>query len=604
VRASDESLSRWRRGLSLELKLPLAVSAVLTVVLLLYFWIAYTDVVNTSVMATSERAGRLAVELSRYTAYANTQRSALIYRVANQRQVRSALRKGPLPDARTVLTSLRMQSDSSLAIVLIDSLRRPMAFIGSVPSLKAMRRLDPVVVLSEQQDTVAATGAFFMEGKEAFFWSAAPVRDDRRVIGYVAQLRHIGVPEATARAFRRLIDKNGMVLFANSDQLQGTWVTFEGHFAPAPTRGKQVDGTTLHEREGTWQIARRDAVGGTPFTIIVETPASHARARAAQFLQRTGMLSLVLLIAGTLVIWLLSRSYTWPIRELNRATAAVARRDYDGRVEVDRSDELGELAQAFNNMASEIQRYLHEAEFNKGEAERANRAKSEFLANMSHEIRTPINAMLGYTDLMEMGLDGPLNDKQRAHLHRVRLSGQHLIALIDDLLDFARLETARISIDQKTAPAADAVQTAITVIDPQAAAKHVHLNAHVEPNARYIGDPRRVEQILVNLLGNAVKFTPAGGNIRLDCRTVGPNGNEAQTEFIVEDNGIGIAPDRLQTIFEPFVQAEVGYTRAHGGSGLGLTISNRLANMMGGNISVQSQEGVGSRFTLTLPAPE
>jgi signal transduction histidine kinase len=604
VRANDESTSLWRRGLSLELKLPLAVSAVLTAVLLLYFWIAYTDVTNTSIMATSERAGRLAVEISRFTAFANTQRSAFLSRVANQPQVKSTLRGGPLSEAEAALAPLRVQPDSALAIVLMDSLRRPMAYIGPPPSMEALGRLGPLLELSEKRDTIAASGPFFVESNQAIYWSAAAVRDDNRIIGYVAKLRRIATAEPTARAFRRLIGEEGTVFFANSEQPGGPWFTVDGEVVPGPTRLRTENGTTLHERSDAWQIARRDAVGGTPFTIIVETPVSHARARAAQFLQRTGLLSLLLLVAGTLIIWLLSRSYTWPIRELNKATAAVAERNYARRVPVERSDELGELAIAFNHMASEIQRYLHEAEVNKGEAERANRAKSEFLANMSHEIRTPINAMLGYADLMEMGIDGPLSEKQRAHLQRIRLSGQHLVSLIDDLLDFARLETARISVEHLTAPAADAVETALTVIDPQAAAKNVELQVNVEPNALYVGDPRRVEQILVNLLGNAVKFTPAGGNVRLDCRTVSANGNAARTEFIVEDNGIGIAQDRLQTIFEAFVQAEGGYTREHGGSGLGLTISNRLAAMMGGDISVQSEEGVGSRFTLSLPSPE
>jgi signal transduction histidine kinase len=218
---------------------------------------------------------------------------------------------------------------------------------------------------------------------------------------------------------------------------------------------------------------------------------------------------------------------------------------------------------------------------------------------MSHEIRTPINAILGYTDLMELGVAGTLTEKQQSNLERIRVSGKHLVGLIDDLLDFARIETARLSIDTRPAAVTDAVQMALTVVSPQAEVKSVALNVACDPAVLYAGDPKRVEQILVNLIGNAVKFTPAGGHVDVACQSKG-----TRSIITVADNGIGIPADRLEAIFEPFVQAESGYTRPHGGSGLGLSISKRLAEMMGGDIMVQSEEGVGSTFTVTLPAPK
>jgi signal transduction histidine kinase len=253
-------------------------------------------------------------------------------------------------------------------------------------------------------------------------------------------------------------------------------------------------------------------------------------------------------------------------------------------------------------MASEIQRSMAQTQQSRAEAELANRVKSEFLANMSHEIRTPINAMLGYTDLIEAGISGPVTDEQRRQLERIRKSGSHLIGLINDLLDFARLETASLSVSRRIAPAAAAIGTAMTVVEPQAGAKSVTLSTEVEGDPHYVGDPQRVEQILVNLLGNAVKFTPADGEVRLECRTTQSNGDR-QTEFVVADTGVGIPPDRLESIFEPFTQVHAGYTRPHGGTGLGLTISRRLVEAMDGQISIESEVGVGSRFTVTLPAP-
>jgi signal transduction histidine kinase len=284
------------------------------------------------------------------------------------------------------------------------------------------------------------------------------------------------------------------------------------------------------------------------------------------------------------------------VRELNLAAEAIAAHEYDRRVHINREDELGALAHAFNHMATEIQKSLREAEH-------ANRTKSEFLANMSHEIRTPINAILGYTNLMEMGLAGPLVEQQQAHLRRVSMSSRHLLALIDDLLDFTRIESAVVTVDERVATAEEAVRLAVAVIEPAAGAKQIEVIVLCDPHLQYVGDPRRVEQILVNLMSNAVKFTPPGGTVRIECRAAGIAGQLMAAEFVVEDTGIGIPADQLENIFRPFVQVRAGYTRPHGGTGLGLTISTKLAELMGGIITVSSQEGVGSRFTLTLRSP-
>jgi signal transduction histidine kinase len=286
---------------------------------------------------------------------------------------------------------------------------------------------------------------------------------------------------------------------------------------------------------------------------------------------------------------------------LRDAAGAIEHGHLQQRVQITRNDELGALGRSFNQMATEIERSMQEAQESRTEAQNANRSKSEFLANMSHEIRTPINAILGYTDLIDGGVAGAVSEQQRSHLERIRVSGNHLVGLIDDLLDFARLDVARLSVEQKVAASADSIATAVTVVSPQADAKQIGIEVTCAHDARYIGDPKRVEQILVNLLGNAVKFTENGGRVAIDCHAVNDNGKR-RIQFHVRDNGIGIPEDRLEAIFEPFVQARGGYTRPHGGTGLGLSISRRLAELMGGRIDVESEIDVGSRFTLTLPS--
>ena len=602
--ASDSSHQpSQRRGLSLERKLPLAGAGLLILALSLYTWIAYREVATSAAATASERGIRVAGELARMTSTSTATRARLTARTVNRPEVHAAFATGDMSNVDSALTAMRGPTDSVFDVVLLDALRQPVHFIGQLPDAEVAARLDPLLNEAERRDSVAVTGRLFQHKGRAYFWSVAAVGAPGRTVGYAAQLRVVRTNEASARALNALIGVESRILFANVEGEEPVWVTLDGSVVEPPSQIVDDNGYRSYTRRGTRYIAAADRVAGTPLQLVVETRHAHTQGRARQFLREIGVLGLLLLAAGTLIVWLASRRITRPIAQLSAAAAGIAGRNYDQRVDVERDDELGTLADSFNIMASEVQRSVREAEASRTEAEQANRAKSEFLANMSHEIRTPINAMLGYTDILDAGVAGPLTEQQYHHLDRIKVSGRHLIRLIDDLLDFASIETARLSIDKRVAPASDAIRTALTVVEPQATAKPIKITTEIVADPQYVGDPQRVEQILVNLLGNAVKFTPPHGRVRLECRTLRANGAGARTQFVVEDTGRGIPAERLPTIFDAFVQGHTGYTRPHGGSGLGLSISRRLAELMGGTIGAYSKEGQGSRFTLTLPAP-
>ncbi len=275
-----------------------------------------------------------------------------------------------------------------------------------------------------------------------------------------------------------------------------------------------------------------------------------------------------------------------------------------------------------------------EAEAARTAAEDANRAKSEFLANMSHELRTPLNAISGYVQLLEMGVHGDVNDAQRVALARVQRAQRHLLGLINDVLNYAKLDAGRVEYEVREVDLGAAVRDVVAMVEPQMAAKGLALSSvpdACDPDAcvpdacdpdpraaggagrapvRALADPEKLAQVLLNVLSNAVKFTAAGGRVEVAVACApapaaagGPASGVPRTaEVRVRDTGVGIAEEEHSRIFDPFVQVQRGLTRTAEGTGLGLAISRDLARGMGGDLTVESAPGVGSTFILRLPA--
>jgi signal transduction histidine kinase len=241
-----------------------------------------------------------------------------------------------------------------------------------------------------------------------------------------------------------------------------------------------------------------------------------------------------------------------------------------------------------------------EAEEAQRAAQSANEAKSRFLNMMSHELRTPLGAIGGYAALLEEGIHGPLNDEQRKFIGRLRHNQGHLLNLVNELLDLGKIESGRIELNPEAVPVQTVVESVYSMIEPQMRARDLLLQVEApDPRLHFYADRDRVKQIVLNVLSNAVKFTPAGGTVRI---MVGAEGDEIC--FRVQDTGVGIPADKLDAVFEAFVQVESSQSRAYGGTGLGLAISRQLARAMGGDLTVKSVLGEGSTFALSLPRSE
>ncbi len=250
-------------------------------------------------------------------------------------------------------------------------------------------------------------------------------------------------------------------------------------------------------------------------------------------------------------------------------------------------------------MLLERERLLAEAERACTEAETANRAKSEFLTVMSHELRTPLNAIVGHAQLIELGVYGPVTQEQLSALDRIQRSQRHLLGLINGVLNYAKIDAGAVLYYITDVYVDETLATCEALTAPQARTKQLDFR-YVRGDARLTAraDAEKMQQILLNLFSNAIKFTDAGGRVTARCTQLG----DSRVAIEVADTGRGIPADQLERVFEPFVQIDTKLTRASEGTGLGLSISRELARGMGGELTVRSELGIGSTFTLTLPA--
>jgi signal transduction histidine kinase len=302
-----------------------------------------------------------------------------------------------------------------------------------------------------------------------------------------------------------------------------------------------------------------------------------------------GAISVVLAVGLGLI---LSWSLVGPIQSTEARLSEIAEGDFSGRVDVPNRDELGSLAAHVNRMNDELRRLY-------GELETASRHKSEFLANMSHELRTPLNAIIGFSQLLRQQLFGPVNAKQDEYLEDILASGNHLLSLINDVLDLSKVEAGQVQLEVASFSLREVLERGVVMVRERATENGVQLSLGLAPGVEIVrGDERRVRQIVFNLLSNAVKFTPSGGEVAIAAARA-----DREVRVSVTDTGPGIAPADQDRIFQEFQQTEAGVQQREG-TGLGLALSKRLVELHGGRIWVESEPGHGSRFVFTLPQGE
>ncbi len=294
---------------------------------------------------------------------------------------------------------------------------------------------------------------------------------------------------------------------------------------------------------------------------------------------------LLALVLGYVISW----SLIGPVQRMDERLRQLAAGDFAGRVEIANRDELGALAANLNRMSDELGRLYQQLEA-------ASRHKSEFLANMSHELRTPLNAIIGFSEVLTERMFGELNAKQEEYLKDIHASGQHLLSLINDILDLSKIEAGRMELELTDFDLPTAIDNALTLVRERTGRRGIGLQRTIDERLGEVrADERKIRQVILNLLSNAIKFTPEGG--RIEIRAVPIDG---VVEVSISDTGVGIAPEDQEAVFEEFRQVGASAAKQEG-TGLGLALCRKFVELHGGRIWVKSAAGAGSTFTFTIP---
>ena len=611
ARDVSDSGSRWN---SLESKLPLLMSIVLVTVLTIALIVTYTTLANVATETVNERLTRATKTLAAQGAAGIAQQRPRYLAGARDSTIRQALLAAagtaadslvPRPPSaagvKAALEKLALPTDSGMPVELWTAEGKRLGYFGNdvrnslllAPGRAELHQpTDPLLIGgAEPVSDSLRLGPLYQEEDRVHFWLVMPVLQNGKALGYIAHQRRIARNPAVEQTLRDLSGDSVSMYYRNLDGK--FWATVSGLPATAPKaaapEGAKVD-----------YIFHEERIAGTPLVVWMDVPRDAVLAQPRKSLRKLALISVVLVIGGALASWAIGRRIARPLGVITRAAGALAEGDYGARVPAVGEREVRRLASTFNNMAEEIERSQLALEKQTAEAHSANNAKSEFLTIMSHELRTPLNAIGGYADLMEMGLRGPVTAEQKRDLERIKLSQQHLLGLISGVLDLSRIESGRVAYRPEPVALEPFLTSVDALVSPQASAKALTLQCEpCQTQLVAFTDREKLRQIMLNLLSNAIRHTPAHGLINV---SVEPRGN--QVAIMVEDSGPGIPVDKLEQVFEPFVQLDRSLTQPREGMGLGLAISRDLARGMGGDLVAQPRGGNGARFVLTLPRAE
>ncbi|TVP88782.1 MAG: response regulator [Pseudomonadaceae bacterium] len=453
--------------------------------------------------------------------------------------------------------------------------------------------------LSEVNRNLAETGQLIAE-------QLAPAVEYGVISGNMATLTGLvsGTLDSTHVQYVQVIDRYGQILLESSDELDQAALDSLQYYSADILRER-----ILLQTDPFSSNPIVDGINGDRYIGQVRVGLSNQAVLRQQneILARTTLLALLALVGAFVLAARLAKALSAPLQRMGKAVQRLEAGHLDTRIKITDTHEIGDLMRSINALATALQKADNEQQAAieqlisaREDAEQANSAKSSFLAMMSHELRTPMNGVLGMLQLLQTT---PLDDEQREYVTVAGESTDHLLSVINDILDFSRIERGIIELDHIAFDLPQLLHSTVASFEHAARQKHLELSLNIDQEhgtGQVTGDPTRLRQILVNLLGNALKFTD-NGSITVNAHITADSEQRLWLQCEVRDTGIGIPADRLDTMFDAFAQADSSTSRRFGGTGLGLSIARTFARRMGGELTARSSESLGSSFSLGIP---
>lgn len=416
------------------------------------------------------------------------------------------------------------------------------------------------------------------------------------------------IAKADALNFESISDKNLKALITASLFTEDNIELFQDITAERSTILRSSSEGTFETPSGIWfaMLSEKvNAINESEKVLLntMDSRASAVKTQAVQFLTIAITVWLVAVLIGILGV-LLSNEIAKNIKNLESVLKRVAEDTHDNEAEALSQSINLDTAEGTAQAYALLERIIEQTMNDKQYAMEASEAKSMFLANMSHEIRTPLNGIVGFTELLK---DTELHDEQREFIEIIEKSSENLLEIINNILDLSKIESNKLEIEDIAFNPMDEFESAVEVYAVRASEKHIDLGCFIDPSLErpLKGDPTKIKEVIINLLSNAVKFTNSGGSVNVDIRRIeSDEPNRARVRFQVKDSGIGVTSEQRSRIFEAFGQADTSITRKYGGTGLGLTISSRFVELMGGKLDLVSEPGNGTMFFFTLSFEE